>query len=140
MQNRLNRDYVKLKFALLESKTVFTKTKNGMYDAELLYDAEGPVLISVFTHAKDNAEQIHNITQEMTTTEKGWEGHFVCKEGKTVSHSVKDIRLDCEDQTIYSKDAASGVYPFIVRMVILRKFSTQTILNYPCSLTSLATQ
>ena len=75
----------------------------------------------------------------MTTTEKGWEGHYVCKEGKTVSHSVKDIRLDCEDQAIYSKDVASGVYPFIVRMVICRKFSTQTILKNPCSLTSVAT-
>jgi len=62
MQNRLNRDYVKLKFGLLESKIVFTKTKNGMYDAELFYDAQDSVLISVFTYAKDNAEQIHNIT------------------------------------------------------------------------------
>ena len=117
MQNRLNRDYVKLKFGLVDSKTVFTKGKNGMYDAELVYDAQDSVLISVFTHVKDNPESIHNITQEMTTTEKGWEGHYVCKEGKSVSHQVKDIKLDADDQTIYSKDAAGGIYPFIVRMV-----------------------
>ena len=97
MQNRLNRDYVKLKFGLLETKTVFTKTKNGFYDAELFYDAQDSVLISVFTHVKDNAEAIHNITQEMTTIDKGWEGHYVCKEGKSVSHSIKDIKLDADD-------------------------------------------
>lgn len=118
MQNRLNRDYVKLKFGLLEGKTVFTKTKNGMYDAELFYDAQDSLLISVFTHVKDNAEAIHNITQEMTTIEKGWEGHYVCKEGKGVSHQIKDIKLDGEDQTIYSKEAQGGVFPFIVRMVM----------------------
>lgn len=97
MQNRLNRDYVKLKFGLLEAKSFFTKGRNGMYDAEIFYDSEDSLLISIFTHAKDNAEAIHNITQEMTTIEKGWEGHYVCKQGTSVSHTIKDIRLDVED-------------------------------------------
>lgn len=117
MQNRQNRDYVKLKFALNEPKIIFKKGKSGTYNAELVYDAQDKVLISVFTHVKDSAEVIHNITQEMATIDKGWEGHFVCKEGKGVSHTIQDIRIDTADSTIFSKEVTNGVFPFVVRMV-----------------------
>jgi hypothetical protein len=117
MQNRKNRDYVKLKFSLNEPKITFKKGKNGNYNADIVYDAQDKVLISVFSHVKDSAEVIHNITQEMATIEKGWEGHFVCKEGKDVSHQVQDIRLDANDSTIFDKKITNGVYPFVIRMV-----------------------
>ena len=115
-QPRKQRDYVKLMFALNEPKIKFTKAKNGSYTAEIFYDAQGKVLISVFTHVKDSVEAIHNITQEVTTIDKGWEGHFVCKEGTGVSHSVPDIRLDTNDSSIFSKEV-TDVFPFVVRMV-----------------------
>jgi hypothetical protein len=117
MKSREDRDYVKLKFALNEPKIKFTRDKSGHYSAEIVYDAQDKVLISIFTHVKDSAEVIHNITQEMNTIDKGWEGHFVCKEGKGVSHTVQDIRLDSEDGTIFSKDITDGVFPFVTRMV-----------------------
>jgi len=62
MQSRKNRDYVKLKFALNEQKMTFKKEKDGSYTANIVYDASDKVLISIFTHVKDNAEAIHNIT------------------------------------------------------------------------------
>jgi len=68
----------------------------------------------------------------MKTIEKGWEGHFVCKDGTNVSHTIKEIRLDTEDKTIFDKKIEEGVFPFVVRMVTfilyLFNFKSFTIL------------
>lgn len=108
---------MKLHFSLHESKIKFKKTKRGVYDVELSYDSNDKVLISVFSHVKDNSEPIHNITQEMTTIDKGWEGHHMCQEGTNKTHKVKGISVDASDSTIFSKDINNQVYPFVVRMV-----------------------
>ena len=85
---------------------------------------------------KDSAEAIHSITQEMSTLPKGWEGHVVCKEGKGMTHTAKEVRLDDKDEAIFTKDIVDGVYPFVVRMVknfvfsVFDAYRTSTILMF----------
>jgi hypothetical protein len=121
MRNRQNRDYVKLKFCLREESIKLTKTPNGLYSLAFKYDAQGPCLISMFTHVEDSAEMIHNITQGMKINpSKGWEDHVLCKEGSEVAHEVKNMRIDTSDPAMFATSLSKvqgQSYPFVVRMV-----------------------
>ncbi len=120
MRNRQNRDYVKLKFQLKEDTVKFTKSANNKYDLTFKYDAQGSVLISIFTHVKDSSEMIHNITQSMKIQGKGSEEHIVCREGSAIPHEVKGLKVDANDPYTYTKNIADikdQIYPCVVRMV-----------------------
>ena len=121
MKNRQSRDYVKLKFALKEETIKFKKTGNNQYTLNFKYDALAPVMISIFTCVEDSKEMIHYITQGMNVdSSKGWEEHFVCKQGDAVQHQVKSVRVAADDDYMFPSNLnkiKDEKYPFIVRMV-----------------------
>ena len=120
MKNRQNRDYVKLRFALKEDTMLLKKGSGGKYDLTFKYDAQKSVLISIFTHCKDEAEMIHSITQGMKPISKGCEEHMICREGKAIAHEVKGLKIDSNDPYTFTKkqeDIKDKMYPLIIRMV-----------------------
>jgi len=119
MRSRLNKDYLKLNFAILEDSMKLERGSNGLYSLSFKYDSKGPVLISIFTHVTDSAESIHEITQQMIVDKKrGCEEHNLCQQGNGSEYFFDSLNIDTGDEATFDASPAANLYPMMIRMVI----------------------